>query len=96
MRCEHDLPVRPGEPFTFDQCRVCWRIAGGDASRPVAPAPPPPPPCEFRDDCAPVPPPPGAPVNRTYLRCPRLAEVVCLCVCNPQCPRYVPWEPTDV
>lgn len=27
--CEHGNPVRPGDPFTPDQCRACWLIAGG-------------------------------------------------------------------
>jgi hypothetical protein len=34
--CEHRLPVRPGTPFTMDQCRPCWIDAGGDHRAPVA------------------------------------------------------------
>ena len=33
--CTHGNPVRPGEPFTLDQCRVCWLAAGGDAKAPI-------------------------------------------------------------
>lgn len=27
--CEHGNPVRPGEAFTLDQCRRCWRLSRG-------------------------------------------------------------------
>lgn len=39
--CEHGNPVRPEEPFTNDQCRVCWIKAGGKDRKPSAPSPPP-------------------------------------------------------
>lgn len=36
--CQHGNPVRPGEAFTLDQCRVCWLRAPRSAPEPP-PAP---------------------------------------------------------
>lgn len=38
VTCPHGNPVRAGEPFTLDQCRICWLRAGGVPSAPVRPA----------------------------------------------------------
>lgn len=35
--CKHRNPVRPGKPFTVDQCRICWIKSGGNVVQEVTP-----------------------------------------------------------
>lgn len=95
--CEHQNPVRPTEPFTTDQCRVCWRKAGGqdNPSGDVSPAPPPDAPCPYEGGEL-----SGAERNaaglghgRRWLYCLHpdkpLGPYVCRCQgCGPRCPGH--------
>jgi hypothetical protein len=87
--CEHGSPVRPGKPFTLDQCRVCWINSGGDRTKKVAKEPE----AECDHLGKPVPPPAGKDVRKVWRLCLHpakpLGAVVCGCVgCGRKCSGY--------
>lgn len=84
------------EPFTADQCPICWinswtreehsrRAAGGGAD-PVKK--------EYSFECIHVgksaPPPEGRDVRKRYYQCEAGKGVVCACDCGPKCDKYRP------
>lgn len=91
--CEHNNPVRPGEPFTLDQCHLCRSRLGVGVGLP--PPPPPADPCRFEGDEV-----GGAererlglPHGRVWLEClsesQPLGRYVCKCQgCGPRCGGY--------
>jgi len=89
--CEHGNPVRPGEPFTLDQCRICWLKAGGRPGEGVLPPSP-----SVRPRCVhlgvSVRPPVAPDAVREWFQCERGHGVVCPCGACKTCPDHEPDE----